>query len=124
MCLGRTTAVTLAVLVGCCEGLQLGLRTSCRRRSVLLGAPLALWRPGEAAAADSYESLATRMRQPVVPEVGEKPASGPEPPLPAWMVGRWRCEQTLTIELPAAQLLAFASPVNPVVVDQVVVDQA
>lgn len=88
--------MTLAVLVGCCEGLQLGLRTSCRRRSVLLGAPLALWRPGEAAAADSYESLATRMRQPVVPEVGEKPASGPEPPLPAWMVGRWRCEQTLT----------------------------
>ncbi|HBR63025.1 MAG TPA: hypothetical protein DEA94_11130, partial [Rhodobacteraceae bacterium] len=35
-----------------------------------------------------------------------------------------RCEQTLTIELPAAQLLAFASPVDPVVVDQVVVDQA
>lgn len=36
------------------------------------------------------------MRQPVVPEAGDKPASGPVPPLPAWMVGRWRCEQTLT----------------------------
>ena len=96
----RRTTTALALLVGCCEGLQLGeaaggLRTSCRR-SVLLGAPLALWRPGAAAAAESYESLATRMRQPVVPEVGEKPASGPEPPLPAWMIGRWRCEQTLT----------------------------
>lgn len=103
----RRTAVTLTVLVGCCEGLQLGaaaggLKTSCRR-SVLLGAPLALSaplallvRPGAAAAAESYESLTTRMRQPVVPEAGEKPASGPEPPLPAWMVGRWRCEQTLT----------------------------
>ena len=97
----RRTAVTLTVLVGCCEGLQLGaaaggLKTSCRR-SVLLGAPLALLvRPGAAAAAESYESLTTRMRQPVVPEAGEKPASGPEPPLPAWMVGRWRCEQTLT----------------------------
>ena len=102
----RRTAVTLTVLIGCCEGLQLGaaaggprtggLKTSCRR-SVLLGAPLALWlRPGAAAAAESYESLYNRMRQPVVPEAGEKPASGPEPPLPAWMVGRWRCEQTLT----------------------------
>ena len=101
-------AVVLAVLVGCCEGLELA-RTSCGssgpgpgprtsgRRSVLLGAPLALcWRPGAACAAESYESLAVRLRQPVVQEVGEKPTSGAEPPLPAWMVGRWRCEQTLT----------------------------
>ena len=67
------------------------------RRSVLLGAPLALcWRPGAACAAESYESLANRLRQPVVQEVGENPTSGAEPPLPAWMVGRWRCEQTLT----------------------------
>ena len=101
-------AVVLAVLVGCCEGLGLA-RTSCGssgpgpgprtsgRRSVLLSAPLALcWRPGAARAAESYESLATRLRQPVVQEVGEKPSSGAEPPLPAWMVGRWRCEQTLT----------------------------
>ena len=100
--------MVLAVLVGCCEGLGLA-RTSCGpsgpgpgprtsgRRSVLLGAPLALcWRPGAACAAESYESLAARLRQPVVQEVGEKPTSGAEPPLPAWMVGRWRCEQTLT----------------------------
>ena len=97
---GTRVALCLAVLLRGVPALRLpssgrSLSTSCRR-SVLVGAPLALWLPKAAAAADSFESLATRMRQPVVPEAGDKPASGPVPPLPAWMVGRWRCEQTLT----------------------------
>ena len=97
--MGSAVAVLTVLAVGSCKGLQPGAaggpRKHCRR-SVLVGAPLALWLPNAAAAADSYESLANRMRQPVVPESGDKPTSGPEPPLPAWMAGRWRCEQTLT----------------------------
>ena len=99
-------AASIALAV-CCECLSLPraapqrLSSSTTRRSLLVAAPAAIWLPTRsqpAVAADPYDGLAARLAAPVVAEAGDGNSmqGRPEPPLPGWMAGRWRCEQTLT----------------------------
>lgn len=94
----------LLLLVGV-EALSspVGLTQRASRRSIVaapLAAPLAALVPATrpAVAADAYDELCGRLELPVVAEAGDGNAmqGKPEPKLPAWMAGRWRCEQTLT----------------------------
>ena len=70
------------------------------RRSIVLVAAAAAWLPSvpkAALAADPYQELRARLAAPIVSEAGDGTMAGrPEPPLPAWLSGRWRAEQTLT----------------------------
>lgn len=71
------------------------------RRSLLAALPLAVCLPGHrpaAAAADAFGELLARLDAPLLSEVGDGNSmqGRPEPRLPTWLAGRWRCEQTLT----------------------------
>ena len=98
-----------------------GLTQRASRRSVIaapLAAPLAslLLPPCPAVAADAFDELTGRLEMPVVPEAGDGNAmqGKPEPKLPAWLAGRWRCEQTLTAFTTPLGVQYIGAPGRPI----------
>ena len=72
-----------------------GARLS-RREAVVAVGLLPSLSPLAAAAADPYDELRSRLAAPLVSQSATSPlGSRDEARLPAWMAGRWRCEQTL-----------------------------